>query len=97
MVAKKRVWQMPCLSMGDDSHLLSFQYNCGPKGPVAGAKRPHVAEGHESERSETVVPTPREANIYTKDRLKLTMQIKTIHSTGSHAIFHDVELHAMFL
>ena len=28
----------------------------GPEGPAAGAKRPHVAEGREGERSETVIP-----------------------------------------
>ena len=29
---------------------------CGPEGPAAGAKHPHVAKGREGERSETVVP-----------------------------------------
>ena len=29
---------------------------CGPKGPAAGAKRLHAAEGREGERSKSVVP-----------------------------------------
>ena len=30
----------------------SFERNCGPEGPAAGAKRPHAAKGCEGERSE---------------------------------------------
>ena len=33
-----------------------FVVQCRPEGPAAGAKRPHAAEGHEGERSETIVP-----------------------------------------
>ena len=34
----------------------NLAHRCGPEGPAAGAKRPHVAEGREGERSETAVP-----------------------------------------
>ena len=47
----------PLLQQGGyDPRSPPFQCNCAPEGPAAGAKRPHVAEGCEGERSETIVP-----------------------------------------
>ena len=36
--------------------MFLLHFPCGPKGPTAGAKRPHAAEGREGERCEAVVP-----------------------------------------